>query len=244
MNSILGYGLVLGGLLCAAFSTVVGISAGLLRRESALPWVQRATYGFACTMFLANLVMIKALLEHDFSVKYVAQVGSLATPTVFTVVSLWSALEGSILFWGAILGAYLFAFTWMYRCKHERYMLLALGVMSAIAVFFTFLIAGPANPWTAIPTPPQDGPGPNPLLQNHMLMIIHPPMLYFGYVGMTVPFGIAASALLRGELTEAWLVPLRKWTLIPWLFLSVGIILGSWWAYAVLGWGGIGRGTQ
>ncbi|MEW5738288.1 MAG: cytochrome c-type biogenesis CcmF C-terminal domain-containing protein [Myxococcota bacterium] len=238
MNSTLGYGLVLAGLLCAVFAAVVGIATGLSRREGALPWVQRAMYGFAGAMVLSNLVMVKALLEHDFSVKYVSQVGSRATPTEYTIVSLWSSLEGSILFWGAIMGLYLFAFTWIYRREHGRYMLLTLGTMAAVAVFFSFLIAGPANPWPAIPNPPADGPGPNPLLQNHPLMIIHPPMLYLGYVGMTVPFGIAAGALLRGELGDAWLVPLRKWTLVPWMFLSIGIILGGWWAYAVLGWGG------
>ncbi len=238
MNSNLGYGLVLVGLGFAAFAAVVGLATGLTRRESALVWVQRAIYGFAASMLLSNLVMVKALLEHDFSVKYVAQVGSKATPTIFTIVSLWSALEGSILFWGAIMGAYLFAFAFTYRNEHGRYMQLSLGVMAAIATFFAFLIAGPANPWGLLPNPPLDGPGPNPLLQNHPLMIIHPPMLYLGYVGMTVPFGIAAGALLRGELGDAWLVPLRKWTLVPWLFLTIGIILGSWWAYAVLGWGG------
>ncbi len=238
MNSILGYGLVLTGLLCAAFAAIVGIVTGLMRKESALPLVQKAVYGFAASMIGANLVMVYALLTHDFSVKYVAQVGSRSTPTIFTVVSLWSALEGSILFWGAIMGGYLFAFAWTYRKEHGRYMQLSLGVMAAVATFFAFLIAGPANPWTHIPNPLADGPGPNPLLQNHPLMIIHPPMLYLGYVGMTIPFGIAAGALLRGELGDAWLVPLRKWTLVPWTFLSVGIILGSWWAYAVLGWGG------
>jgi len=238
VNSTLGYGLVLLGLGFAAFAAVVGLVTGMTRRENALPWVQRAVYGFAASMILSNLVMVKALLEHDFSVKYVSQVGSKATPTIFTIVSLWSALEGSILFWGAIMGAYLLAFTLTYRREHGRYMQLSLGVMAAVATFFAFLIAGPANPWGVVPNPLSDGPGPNPLLQNHVLMIIHPPMLYLGYVGMTVPFGIAAGALLRGELGDAWLVPLRKWTLVPWLFLSVGIILGSWWAYAVLGWGG------
>lgn len=238
MNSTLGYGLVLAGLLCAVFAAVVGIVTGLTRRDSALPWVQRAMLGFSGSMILSNLVMVKALLERDFSVKYVAQVGSRATPDYITVVSLWSALEGSILFWGAVMGAYLLAFTLIYRREHGRYMLLSLGVMASVAVFFAFLIAGPANPWTALPNPPLDGPGPNPLLQNHPLMILHPPFLYLGYVGMTVPFGIAAGALLRGELGDAWMVPLRKWTLVPWLFLTMGIIFGSWWAYAVLGWGG------
>lgn len=238
VNSTLGYGLVLAGLGFAAFAAVVGLVTGMTRRESALPWVQRAIYGFAASMILSNVVMVKALLEHDFSVKYVSQVGSRATPTIFTIVSLWSALEGSILFWGAIMGAYLLAFALTYRNEHGRYMQLSLGVMAAVATFFAFLIAGPANPWGHVANPLSDGPGPNPLLQNHVLMIIHPPMLYLGYVGMTVPFGIAAGALLRGELGDAWLVPLRKWTLVPWLFLSIGIILGSWWAYAVLGWGG------
>ncbi len=236
--SNLGYGLILLGLLCAAFAAIVGITTGMMRKESALPLVQKAIYGFAGSMLAANLVMVYALLTHDFSVKYVAQVGSLSTPTIFTIVSLWSALEGSILFWGFIMGAYIFAFAFTYRKEHGRYMQLSLGVMAAVATFFAFLIAGPANPWTHIPNPLADGPGPNPLLQNHVLMIIHPPMLYLGYVGMTIPFGIAAGALLRGELGDAWLVPLRKWTLVPWIFLSVGIILGSWWAYAVLGWGG------
>ncbi len=238
MNSTLGYALILSGLGFAAFAAIVGITTGLARREGALKFVQWAIYGFAASMVGSNLVMVKALLEHDFSVKYVATVGSRSTPIVFTVVSLWSALEGSILFWGAIMGVYLFAFTFIYRKEHGRYMQLALGVMAAVAVFFAFLIAGPANPWPAIPNPPMDGPGPNPLLQNHPLMIIHPPMLYLGYVGMTVPFGIAAGALLRGELGDAWMVPLRRWTLVPWLFLTIGIILGGWWAYAVLGWGG------
>nr|WP_255666216.1 heme lyase CcmF/NrfE family subunit [Myxococcus sp. AS-1-15] len=189
-------------------------------------------------MIAANLVMVYALVSHDFSVKYVAQVGSRDTPLLYTVVSLWSALEGSILFWGFIMGAYVAAFAWLHRREHARYMSLALGTMLAVGVFFTFLIAGPANPWGAVSPVPPDGPGPNPLLQNHILMVIHPPFLYLGYVGMTVPFGVAVAGLLRGEIGEAWMAPLRRWTLVAWLFLSIGIILGAWWAYAVLGWGG------
>src|SRR6476469_8628261 len=105
-------------------------------------------------MLCSNSVMEVALLKHDFSVKYVAQVGSTTTPTIFTMVSLWSSLEGSILFWGLILGIYLFAFTFIYRREHGRYMQLSLGVMCAVACFSAFLIAGPANPWTQIPFPP------------------------------------------------------------------------------------------
>ena len=238
MNSSLGCGLVLGALACAVFGAVVGIGTGLARRDSGTPWVIRAAVGFFLCMLLANLTMVWALVSHDFSVKYVAHVGSRATPLVYTVVSLWSALEGSILFWGIILGTYVLAFALTNRGQHARYLSLALGTMLGIGVFFAFLIAGPANPFSPVSPLPADGPGPNPLLQNHVLMVIHPPMLYLGYVGMTIPFGIAVAALLRGDLGEAWTATLRRWTLIPWTFLSVGIILGSWWAYAVLGWGG------
>ncbi|EAU68047.1 cytochrome c-type biogenesis protein CcmF [Stigmatella aurantiaca DW4/3-1] len=189
-------------------------------------------------MAAANLSMVYALVTDDFSIQYVTQVGSRATPLLFKIVSLWSALEGSILFWGLIMGSFVLAFALAHRHEHQRYMSLALGTMLAVGVFFAFLIAGPANPWGAVSPVPADGPGPNPLLQNHILMVIHPPMLYLGYVGMTVPFGVAVAALLRGEIGDAWMAPLRRWTLLAWMFLSIGIILGSWWAYAVLGWGG------
>ena len=238
MNSLLGNTFILMGLGFAGFGGVLGIESGLRRRQSAFKIVLGCVYAFFACMLLANLTMVNALVSHDFSVKYVTQVGSRQTPLVYTIVSLWSALEGSILFWGVILGTYLFAFALSQRKAHGRYMALALGVMLLVATFFAFLIAGPANPFHVVSPVALDGPGPNPLLQNHILMVIHPPMLYCGYVGMTVPFGMAMAALLRGELGDAWLAPLRRWTLIPWAFLSVGIILGSWWAYAVLGWGG------
>jgi len=238
VNSTLGYGLVLAGLACAAFGAIVGITSGLMKNEAGFVWVKRAVIAFAVCMLGANLVMEYALLTHDFSVKYVSQVGSRATPTLFTIVSLWSALEGSILFWGAILAVYVLAFTLVHQREAPLYMSLAVGVMMCVAVFFAFLIAGPANPFGAVANPLPDGPGPNPLLQNHILMVVHPPMLYLGYVGMVVPFGVAAGGLLRGQLSSAWMVPLRRWTLVPFAFLTTGILLGAWWAYAVLGWGG------
>ncbi len=234
----LGYGLVLGALVCATFGALVGLVGGMRRSEAGFPWVMRAVWGFFACMVGSNLAMVYALVTNDFSIKYVAQVGSRATPMLFKVVSLWSALEGSILFWGFIMGSFLLAFALAHRDEHRRYMSLALGTMLGVGVFFAFLIAGPANPWHTLSPVPPDGPGPNPLLQNHILMVIHPPMLYLGYVGMTVPFGVAVAALLRGEIGDAWMAPLRRWTLLAWMFLSIGIILGSWWAYAVLGWGG------
>ncbi|MFL5319607.1 MAG: heme lyase CcmF/NrfE family subunit [Myxococcaceae bacterium] len=238
MNSTLGNTLILAALGFAVVGAIVGIGTGLMREGAGVSWARRAVVGFFVAMLGANLTMIHALVTHDFSVKYVAQVGSRSTPLVYTIVSLWSALEGSILFWGLILGTYLLAFMLSTRNQHQRYMSLALGVMLAVGTFFAFLIAGPANPFGVVSPVPPDGPGPNALLQNHVLMVIHPPMLYLGYVGMVVPFGISVASLLRGEMGQSLMAPLRRWTIIPWTFLSVGIILGAWWAYAVLGWGG------
>jgi cytochrome c-type biogenesis protein CcmF len=114
----------------------------------------------------------------------------------------------------------------------------AIGTWLGCATFFMFLIAGPANPFGTMNPAPPDGPGPNPLLQNHVLMAIHPPFLYLGYVGMTIPFGFACAALIKGRLGHAVLKPLRESLLLPWVFQSIAIMLGGWWAYEVLGWGG------
>lgn len=234
----IGFSLVLGAALAAGFGSVVGFASGRRPTDLGRRFLVGAALLYACSMFMANASMVYALVTHDFSVKYVAQVGSRATPLVFTIVSLWSALEGSILFWGLILGAFVGAFAWIHRFDRARFVDYGLGVMLAVGAFFAFIIAGPANPFAVMSPIPMDGPGPNPLLQNHVLMIIHPPMLYLGYVGMTVPFGVAAGALLAGDIDESWMRPLRRWTLVAWAFLSIGITLGAWWAYAVLGWGG------
>jgi len=238
MIANLGRFLILASLLVATTGALVAFAAGKRRSVEGGKWAARFAYGYAALMALATLVMEYALLRHDFSVSYVAQVGSRTVPTWVTIVSLWSSLEGSILFWGLILGIYIAGATWLTRNDHTEYMPFAIGVWLSCATFFSFLIAGPANPFQTVPIPPLDGPGPNPLLQNHVLMIIHPPFLYLGYVGMTIPFGLASAALLRGRLGAAFLRPLRASLLLPWIFQTIAIMLGGWWAYEVLGWGG------
>jgi cytochrome c-type biogenesis protein CcmF len=225
-------------LAVACFGMVVGLAAGRRGSQRALGWTYAATYGYAGLLLLANLSMVFALLTHDFSVSYVAQVGSRGTPPLYSVVSLWSSLEGSILFWGLVLGVYSACFARWHAHRDVAGIGYALSVQLFVAAFFALLLCTAANPFLPQFPVPQDGPGPNALLQNHLLMVIHPPMLYLGYVGMTVPFSVAIAALLRGSLSPAWLKLLRRTSLLPWLFLSVGIILGSWWAYEVLGWGG------
>jgi len=238
-TSQIGLGLVLMALLTCAAGTPIGFVAGATRSATGLQWTRRLAYAFAFFMLLANLVMQYALITHDFSVSYVANVGSLATPLHITIVSLWSSLEGSILFWGLVLGIFVTAVTYLQRQGHEDYLAYTLGTMLLVGLFFSFMIAGPANPFRSTPLPiPADGPGPNPLLQNHILMIVHPPLLYLGYVGMTAPFAMTVAALLRGQLGSTWLRPLRNWLLLPTSFLTMGIMLGGWWSYEVLGWGG------
>jgi cytochrome c-type biogenesis protein CcmF len=238
MNASLGRILILASLLISSAGALVAFAAGRTRSREGLRWAQRFAYAFAVVMIGATLLMEYALLTHDFSVSYVAQVGSRAVPTWVTISSLWSSLEGSILFWGFVLAIYIAIATFMTRNDHHEYMPDAIGVWLASAAFFSFLIAGPANPFHTVPNPPLDGPGPNPLLQNHILMVVHPPFLYLGYVGMTIPFGLAAAALIKGRLGHSFLKPLREALLLPWVFLTISIMLGGWWAYEVLGWGG------
>jgi cytochrome c-type biogenesis protein CcmF len=238
MIPALGRVLILGSLLAATAGALLGFTAGRTRSLDGLKWARRFAYLYSSLIGAATLLMVYALLVHDFSVSYVAQVGSRSVPTWVTIVSLWSSLEGSILFWGLVLGAYIAAATYLTRGQYVEYQPDAIGVWLASAAFFSFLLAGPANPFHTVPNPPFDGPGPNALLQNHVLMAIHPPFLYLGYVGMTIPFGFACAALLKGRMGHNVLKPIRESLMLPWIFLSVAIMLGGWWAYEVLGWGG------
>jgi len=236
--SLLGRGLILVALLACAVGCVLGITAGVRRSASGGRQARWMAWVFSGSTLLATAVMEYALLTHDFSVGYVAQVGSLATPPHIAFVSLWSSLEGSILFWAAVLGAYTGAFAWATRDRYPEHTNYALGALLGVGVFFTFLVAGVADPFLPVSPVPLDGPGPNPLLQNHVLMIVHPPSLYLGFVGMSVPFAMCVAALLAGRCDAAWLKHLRQWSLIAWAWLSLGILLGGWWSYEVLGWGG------
>ena len=217
---------------------VVAAAVGARRRDQKLLGTARfAAYANAALLAVANVAMIFALVTHDFSISYVAQVGSRATPLFFTVISLWSALEGSILFWGLILAAYT-AFAVYSTRRMGDLANYAMAVMFFVSGFFFLLLVGPANPFMAMLPVPLDGPGPNPLLQNHPLMAIHPPFLYLGYVGMTVPFAFGIGALLSGRLDDSWIRTTRRYTVAAWMFLTIAIVSGMWWSYEVLGWGG------
>ena len=226
MNATLGTVTVAGGLATRTPSLVV--------RSRTWAWM------LAVAAVGQVAVMERALITRDFTVAFVAEHGSHRTPALFNVATLWSALEGSILLWVLILVGYLVLVVHRFRHRLGDPMVgWTLLVMFAVCAFFFLLLAGPAQPFGRFePWVGYDGPGPNPLLQNHVLMAFHPPVLYLGYVGFTVPFALAVASLVTGRLGEGWLLEARRWTLVAWGCLTVGILLGAWWSYEVLGWGG------
>jgi cytochrome c-type biogenesis protein CcmF len=240
MNAALGSaGVILGFVASGLGALTLGV--GLVNRR---PVLLRQAITYSALILLGAVVafvaMERALITRDFSLEYVAQVGSSVTPPLYNVAALWGALEGSIILWALVLGGYTALVALKFRARLTDPLVgWALLTMFVVAAFFFGLMVGPANPFTTWSPPPGfDGPGPDPLLQNHPLMVAHPPMLYLGYVGFTVPFAFAVAALVTGRVGEGWLLETRRWTLFAWGFLTAGIILGAWWAYEVLGWGG------
>ncbi|MFQ5515982.1 MAG: heme lyase CcmF/NrfE family subunit [Acidimicrobiia bacterium] len=202
-------------------------------RRRLLPPLLLMLVGAAAAMVLLEL----ALLTDDFSIEYVARNHSSASPLPFTIASGWAALEGSIVLWGLVLAGY---GTWVWARSETADGLAAgaLAVIGAVGLFFFGVMATIANPFATIDPAPLEGFGANPLLQNNILMAVHPPLLYLGYVGFTVPFAFAVAALIRGDRGAVWLERTRRWSLVAWGFLTAGIVLGGLWSYQVLGWGG------
>jgi cytochrome c-type biogenesis protein CcmF len=244
-------------MLCASIGAVMLVVRGVraVRTES---W---AELGGPVQLLLAGAIgamasLVLALMTDDFSLVYTANHHASATPFPFDIATAWAALEGSIVLWGLVLAG----FTWFvlrrYRRQPDALGAAALVVMGVVSVFFFGLMLTVANPFEVCtqaaeagcaasspwpfftPDPPTNGPGPNPLLQNHFMMAFHPPILYLGYVGMTVPFAYAIGAMWVGVSGPEWLRRSHRSTLVAWSFLTLGILLGGWWAYEVLSWGG------
>jgi cytochrome c-type biogenesis protein CcmF len=179
-----------------------------------------------------------ALLRHDFSVRFVAENGGRHVSPYYTITSLWSALDGSMLLWLLILAGYAGLLARTAPVGERRLHHWAMSVVSLVVVFFFALSYFAANPFHPVELVPTDGPGPNPLLREHPAMGLHPPLLYAGYIGLVVPFAYGLAGLLTGGREQSWASAARRWTLSAWALLTAGILLGAWWSYAVLGWGG------
>jgi len=240
INSALGR----AGLLLMLASSVFGALAVLfgIRNQDRKLLKQGPLYAFLAFggIVLAVVMMQRALITRDFSMAYVQQVGSADTPLLYNIAAMWSALEGSVLLWSLILAGFTAAVAWRFRDRTDDVLVgWALIVMFVVTAYFAMLSFGPADPFAAGAPGITSGPGPNPLLQNHILVLFHPPILYLGYVGFTVPFAFAIAALVTGRLGEGWLLETRRWALFSWAFLTIGILLGGWWSYEVLGWSGV-----
>ena len=236
----LGRAILLVGFLAAFFGAFAAAVGARRNDPKTLRLVPRFVVISTVMAVGAFAVMEWAMITRDFSLDYVQKVGSRATPPLYNFAAVWSALEGSILMWVLVLAGYVAAAAWWMRKRmNEPLVAWALAVMFAVLAFFFLISFGPANPFVIGAPGVTDGPGPNPLLQNHILVMFHPPILYLGYVGMTVPFAFAIAALITGKIEDGWLHLTRRWTVAAWGFLTFGIALGGWWSYEVLGWSGV-----
>ena len=197
-----------------------------------------AAWGQFAFLLLSFACLTYAFMVDDFSVAYVAHNSNSALPWYYKFSAVWGAHEGSLLLWALILAGWTFAVSVLSRQLPEEMLARVLAVMGMISIGFLLFTLMTSNPFERLlPQVPMDGRDLNPLLQDFGL-IVHPPMLYMGYVGFSVAFAFAIAALLGGRLDAAWARWSRPWTLVAWASLGVGIILGSWWAYYELGWGG------
>lgn len=213
---------------------------GLYRHDSR--WVEtarNATVVIFPLILLASLMVIVSILNDDFSLDYVTQVSSREQPTYLKVTSLWGGQAGSLLFWNLMLSVFTALAMLRHRRRDRDHDLIpyALAVSTITQAFFLGISLFVENPFAPAAAIVENGRGLNPLLR-HPGMIIHPPMLYLGFTGFTIPYAFAMAALLSGKLDDSWLKLTRRWTLIAWLFLGLGLVLGGRWAYDVLGWGG------
>jgi len=228
--------------LLAIYATVASVVGSWKDRPFLVASGERAVYAIWALLTLASGLLVSALVQGDFRLSYVAANSNREMPTFYKVAAWWGGQEGSLLLWAWILACYAAVAVWTNRKRHRRIMPYVVALLMGTTAFFTLLIGFVVSPFdvlavgklvTAVP----DGNGLNPLLQ-HPAMIIHPPILYLGYVGFAVPFAFAIASLIKREPGEKWIHTTRRWTLVTWLFQSAGILLGAGWAYEVLGWGG------
>jgi cytochrome c-type biogenesis protein CcmF len=225
-------------LVLAVFQVIVPLVGVTARREWLMAYARPLATGQALFLVMSLLALAYGFIIDDFSVAYVAANSNTALPTAYKVSAVWGAHEGSLLLWVAMLGCWGLAVAWFSKSLPLVMVARVLSIMGMISVGFILFTLETSNPFERVlPSPPREGGDLNPLLQDFGL-IVHPPTLYMGYVGLSVAFAFALAALMGGRLDAAWARWSRPWTVAAWIFLTLGIALGSWWAYYELGWGG------
>ena len=224
-------------LLMAAWAATVSFAGGTLARRDLVASGERAIYATLAVVVLASVGLWTALFSHDFSIKYVASFTSANLPKAYLFTAFWAGQAGSLLFWCLILAIYSALAIYTNKTRNRALMPYVSGTLALVLIFFLATMCFGANPYERLDWIPPDGRGMNPQLQNPG-MAIHPPNLYLGYVGTTIPFAFAIAALITRRLDTEWLAAVRRWALVAWFFNTTGILLGMWWAYVELGWGG------
>ena len=237
MAEVIGQLLLVAGLLLAAGAATAGLVGGLRRDEALVVRARQAMYALAGVLVAAFVVAELAFLRSDFSLALVASNSSLDTPGFYKFTAIWSSQAGSLLLWVTMLAVYAALVLRAVRGRLQAATPYAIGVLGTVAVFFLGLLVFLESPFTVLAEPPADGSGLNPLLRNEM-MALHPPLLYAGYVGFSIPFAFAIGALVTRDTGAEWIRATRRSAMLAWTFLAAGLLLGSYWGYSELGWGG------
>jgi cytochrome c-type biogenesis protein CcmF len=235
--AFIGSGSLLAGLVMGAFSALLSFWAGWRQNPAMVQVGRRAFYAAAAMIVLASVVLEVALLTHDFSLAYVTDHTDLSTPIALVAAGFYGGQEGSLLYWALVLGILGSVSLVASAALGLRLAGYAAGVMATILTFFLFVLVLVASPFDFLATAPPDGLGLNPVLRDGG-MLIHPPVVLAGFASFAIPFSFAAAALLAGRSDSAWIAHTRRFALIAWSLQSTGLVLGMWWAYHVLGWGG------
>src|SRR6187431_2004145 len=234
----LGSFLLLITFVVAAYAAAASVAGARRRNSRLIESAIAAFYTIAAVMTVASGVIIYAFVAGDYSIRYVRRYSDSVQPLFYKITSYWGGLDGSVMFWVFLLSLFGVVAVKVNRERHRELIPYVVAVIAAVEMFFLFLMVIHNNPFTTYLTEtPVDGRGLNPLLQN-FYMAIHPPMMYLGFVGATIPFAFGMAALFTGHLDDGWLRAVRTWTMMAWLFLTVGLALGALWAYEELGWGG------
>jgi len=233
----LGAGALLAALVMGGFSSLLSFWSGIRQSETFIQVGRRAFYAAAAMTFLSAVVLEVALLTHDFSLAYVVEHTDLSTPTALVAAAFYGGQEGSLLYWTVILGILGSASLLASASLGGRVAAYAAGILASILTFFLFVLAVVASPFDVLSVTPPDGLGLNPILRDGG-MLIHPPVVLAGFASFAIPFSFACAALLARRVDAAWITHTRRFALLAWSLQTTGLLLGMWWAYHVLGWGG------